>query len=384
MKAGSVKFDMSDHQDTLEALNRQGPLTDKLKSLHDVLNKRFEFINRVAVAIYDPKTDELKTFIHSSAEANPLAQYQAKLSEARSLQEIRESGKPRVVNDLTVFAKGAHEHTHRIAAQGYGASYTVPMYFNGDFFGFVFFNSYRRDVFDEEVLRILDMFAHLISLVVVGELTSLRTLISTVHAARNFANLRDTETGSHLERMSRYARIVAKELAPKYGFDDEYIERVFLFSPMHDIGKIGIPDSVLLKAGLLDAGEREVMKTHSEKGRQLIDGMLRDFGLESFQYLNILRNIAEYHHETLDGEGYPHGLRGTDIPIESRIVAVADVFDALTSHRPYKEAWNMDDAFEELRRLAGRKLDPDCVEALIKNRAQLEEIRDRFQESSFS
>jgi response regulator RpfG family c-di-GMP phosphodiesterase len=87
----------------------------------------------------------------------------------------------------------------------------------------------------------------------------------------------------------RAARIVAKELAPKYGFDDEYVEHVFLFPPLHDIGKIGIPDSVLLKAGLLDAGEREVMKTHPRKGRQLIDNMLNDFGLESFRYLNILR-----------------------------------------------------------------------------------------------
>ena len=373
---------MPDHQDALETLNRHAPLSDKLKTLHDALAKRFEFIDRVAVAIYDPGTDELKSFIHSSGEANPLSRYQAKLSEARSLQEIRESGKPRVVNDLTVFAEGTHEHTGRIASQGYGSSYTVPMYFKGDFFGFVFFNSYQKNVFDEEVLGTLDMFAHLISLVVVGELGSLRILASTVHAARDFANLRDTETGTHLERMSRYARIVAKELAPKYGFDDEYVEHVFLFSPLHDIGKIGIPDSVLLKAGLLDASEREVMKTHPEKGRQLIDKMLRDFELESFQYLNILRNIAEHHHETLDGEGYPHHLRGDEIPIEARIVAVADVFDALTSRRPYKEAWNIDDAFQELRRLAGSKLDPDCVEALIKNRGQLEEIRDRFQESS--
>jgi len=374
---------MSDHQDALETLNRHAPLSDKLRALHKAITKRFEFIDRVAVAIYDPKTDEIKTFIHSSGEADPLSQYQAKLSEVHSLREIRESGKPRIVNDLTVFAKGAHEHTDRIASQGYGASYTVPMYFNDNFFGFVFFNSYRKNVFDEEALHLLDMFAHLISLVVVGELTALRTLASTVHAARDFADLRDTETGAHLERMSRYARIVARELAPQYGLDDEYVEQVFLFSPLHDIGKIGIPDSVLLKAGLLDAGEREVMKTHSQKGRQLIDNMLSNFGLESFQYLNILRNIAEHHHETLDGEGYPHHLRGEDIPLESRIVAVADVFDALTSRRPYKEAWNMDDAFQELRKLAGSKLDPDCVEALIKNRAQLEEIRDRFQESTF-
>jgi HD-GYP domain-containing protein (c-di-GMP phosphodiesterase class II) len=257
------------------------------------------------------------------------------------------------------------------------------MYFNGKFFGFVFFNSYRKNVFGEEELHFLDVFAHLISLVVISEFTSIRTLISTVHIARDFANLRDTETGAHLDRMSRYARIVAKELAPKYGFDDEYVEHVFLFSPLHDIGKIGIPDSVLLKSGLLDTSEREIMRTHPKKGRQIIDAILLGFGLESFEYLDILRNIAEYHHETLDGSGYPHGLRSDEIPMESRIVAVADVFDALTSRRPYKEAWSIDDAFQELRKLAGSKLDADCVEALIRNRAQLEEIRDRFQEDPY-
>ena len=374
---------MPNDHDTLDALNQYAPLSDKLKSLRDALSRRFDFIDRVSVAIYDPKTDELKTFIHSSGGDHPLVQYQARLSEAGSLQEILKSGKPRIVNDLAIFAEGLHEHTRRIAEQGYGASYTMPMYFNGEFFGFVFFNSYRKNVFGEEALHFLDVFAHLISLVVIGELTSIRTLISTVHIARDFANLRDTETGAHLDRMSRYARIVARELAPKYGFDDEYVEHVFLFSPLHDIGKIGIPDSVLLKTGLLDTSEWEIMRTHPKKGRQIIDTMLLDFGLESFEYLDILRNIAEYHHETLDGSGYPHGLRGDEIPLESRIVAVADVFDALTSHRPYKEAWSIDDAFQELRKLAGSKLDADCVEALIKNRAQLEEIRDRFQEDPY-
>ena len=374
---------MTDYHDTLDVLNRYAPLSAKLQSLHDVVNKRFGFIDRVSVALYDPLTDDLKTFAHSSGGVEPLVQYQAKLTEAKSLHEIVASGKPRVINDLAVFANGLHEHTQRIAAEGYGASYTLPLYFNDEFSGFVFFNSYQKNVFDEEVLRFLDIFAHLISLVVAGELASIRTLVSTVHAARDFANLRDTETGAHLDRMSRYARIIARELAPRYGFDDEYVEHVFLFAPLHDIGKIGVPDSVLLKAGQLDTAERQLMRTHPQKGRELIDAMLRDFRLGSFEYIDILRNIAEYHHETLDGQGYPHGLRGDSVPVESRIVAVADVFDALTSHRPYKEAWTIDEAFKELRTLAGSKLDPDCVDALIRNRVQLEEIMGRFKEDSY-
>ena len=299
---------MTEYHDTLGDLNRLAPLSEKLKDIHDALNRRFDFIDRVSVAIYDRKTDDLKTFIHSSGEGPSLARYQAKLQEAGSLREILESGKPRVVNDLDIFSGGTHEHTKRIAQQGYGSSYTMPMYSNGEFFGFVFFNSFRKNVFDEEVLHFLDVFAHLISLVVIGEFAAIRTIVSTVQAARDIANLRDTETGAHLDRMSRYARIVAQDLAPKYGFDDEYVEYVFLFAPLHDIGKIGIPDNVLLKAGLLDAHEKEIMRTHAQKGRQIIDSMLHDFGLESLEYLDILRNIAEHQHETMDGRGYPQCL----------------------------------------------------------------------------
>lgn len=373
---------MPQYPDTLDALNRSAPLSDKLKSLHETLHSRFPFIDRISVVLYDSKTDDLKTFIHSSGGSSPLVLYEAKLSNARSLRQILKTGAPRVVNDLSIFGNGTQEHTRRIAAQGYGASYTLPMYLNGEFFGFVFFNSYQKNVFNAETLHFLHVFAHLISLVVINEFSAVRTMIATVQAAREIANLRDTETGAHLDRMSRYARIVARELAPKYAFNDEYVEYVFLFSPLHDIGKIGIPDSILLKPGLLDMNEREIMKTHTGKGRQVIDRMLVDFGIES-EYVSILRNIAEHHHETLDGKGYPQGLSGDRIPMESRIVAVADVFDALTSRRPYKEAWSIDDAIGELRKLAGNKLDPDCVEALIGNRSQLEQIRNQFKEDFY-
>jgi HD-GYP domain-containing protein (c-di-GMP phosphodiesterase class II) len=373
---------MPQYPDTLDALNRSVPLSDKLKSLHETLHSRFPFIDRISVVLYDPKTDDLKTFIHSSGGSSPLVLYEAKLSNAKSLRQILKTGAPRVVNDLSIFGNGTQEHTRRIAAQGYGASYTLPMYLNGEFFGFVFFNSYRKNVFNAETLHFLHVFAHLISLVVINEFSAVRTMIATVQAAREIANLRDTETGAHLDRMSRYARIVARELAPKYAFNDEYVEYVFLFSPLHDIGKIGIPDSILLKPGLLDMNEREIMKTHTGKGRQVIDRMLVDFGIES-EYVSILRNIAEHHHETLDGKGYPQGLSGDRIPMESRIVAVADVFDALTSRRPYKEAWSIDDAIGELRKLAGNKLDPDCLEALIGNRSQLEQIRNQFKEDFY-
>lgn len=348
------------------------------------MGPRFDFINRIAVALYDAKTDVLKTFIHSSGGDQPLTLYQFPLSEARSLTEIVKSGTPRVINDLTIFNGCTHEHTQKIAGQGYGSSYTLPMFMNGNFFGFVFFNSYRKNALNEEVLHFLDLIGHLVSLVVMNEVAAVKTLISTVQAARDVAHFRDKETGAHLDRMAHFSRVVAKELAPKFRYDDEFVEHVFLFAPLHDIGKIGIPDSIMLKAGDLTASEFEMMKTHPLKGRQIIDAMLKDFALDTFEHIDILRNIAEFHHEAMDGSGYPYGLIDKQIPIEARIVTVADVFDALTSRRTYKEAWSNDASFQQMKALAGTKLDRDCVEALIKNRAEVEAIQQQFKEELYA
>src|SRR4030095_1793124 len=138
---------MPEHFDSFEILSRQDPISEKLKSLHDALKWRFEFINRVSISIYEPETDDLKAFIDSSDQSDPLSRYQVKLSDVRSLRQIRTSGQPRVVNDLSVFADSQHEHSKRIRSGGYASSYTMPIYFSGRFLGFVFFNSYRKNVF---------------------------------------------------------------------------------------------------------------------------------------------------------------------------------------------------------------------------------------------
>jgi HD-GYP domain-containing protein (c-di-GMP phosphodiesterase class II) len=194
---------------------------------------------------------------------------------------------------------------------------------------------------------------------------------------------RDVETGAHIDRMSRYSRLIALHIADKHDLDDEYIENVFLFSPLHDIGKIAIADEILKKPGKLTEDEKRVMRTHAHKGSEIIDSMLADHGLDSFENINILHNIAEYHHEAVNGSGYPNGLKGEQIPLEARIVAVADVFDALTSQRPYKKAWSNQDAFAMLQRLAGEQLDKECVDALIANKEAVLKIQQEFAEDQF-
>ena len=370
---------MFEHQDVLSALNGKLPLPKKLAFVHDLLKDRFAFIDRISVAIYEPKTDLLKTFVHSSDDENPLTLYSAKLADSESMQEILKVGRPRVVNDLDIFNNVQAEHTRRIAAQRYQSSYTMPMFQNGEFFGFLFFNSHRKNVFDEKVLHYLDMVGHLISLLVIHEMSTTRSLYAIVKTAANITLHRDIETGAHLDRMSNFARLIAREVAKKYKLNDELVEHIFLFSPLHDIGKIGISDSILLKPGKLTETEFDVMKTHASKGGEIVDMMLKNLGLDEFPHAEILRNIALYHHEAINGSGY-NGMMDEEIPIEAKIVAVADVFDALTSARPYKEAWSIDRAFMFLHSMAGTKFDKDCVAALINCRTEVEDIQNRFRE----
>jgi len=372
-----------DHIDTLDDLNRHIPLKEKLISAHRALKKTLPFIVRVAVAIYDPETRVLKTFIHSSENESPLENYQSLLDDSPSLKKIIDRGLPRVINNMVTIDDGSKEHTRRIGRAGYSASYTMPIFNDGEFLGFIFFNSLEADVFNEKTLSQVDIFGHVISLMIIKELSTIKALAAALKTTGKIAHIRDPETGSHLDRMSRYSRLIASALADKYGLKDDYIEHVFMFSPLHDIGKIGIPDEILMKPGKLDQEEMEIMKSHAVKGREIVDEILNNFGLDGIEYVDVLRNIAAYHHEAINGTGYPSGKSGQDIPLEARIIAVADVFDALTSQRPYKEAWTNESAFEWLKQLAGEKLDLDCVNALLDNIEEVEKIQQRFKENYF-
>ena len=168
------------------------------------------------------------------------------------------------------------------------------------------------------------------------------------------AERRDDDTGSHIVRMAETARVIARCL----GLDGETVRLIHRASPMHDIGKIGVPDAVLLKPGRLDAAERRIMESHVEEGYEI----LRD---STIPLVQVAAEIASSHHERWDGTGYPKGLKGEQIPLSGRIAAVADVFDALTSDRPYKQAWPAERAIAYLRENAGRQFDPACVQAFV-------------------
>lgn len=183
------------------------------------------------------------------------------------------------------------------------------------------------------------------------------------------AEYRDNETGLHIIRMSKFSQI----LALAAGMAERDAEMILNASPMHDIGKIGIPDSILLKPGKLDADEWETMKKHSTIGAKILSG-------HPSELMQMAREIALTHHEKWDGSGYPAGKQGEEIPLVGRIVALADVFDALTSERPYKKAWPVEEAVDFIKENSGKHFDPRLVDLFIDSLDQIIEVRDKYAE----
>jgi two-component system response regulator RpfG len=182
---------------------------------------------------------------------------------------------------------------------------------------------------------------------------------------------RDSGTSAYLERMAHFAGLLAEEL----GMFEEEVRMVEMAAPLHDIGKIAIPDAILMKAGPLGEDELQMMRRHPRIGHELLSGSQNRF-------IQMGAVIALHHHERYDGSGYPGGLAGEEIPIEARIVAVADVLDALLSPRPYKPAWALEDALDYLAEQSGFLFDPRCIDALMNCRGRLDDICQRYSATS--
>jgi putative two-component system response regulator len=183
------------------------------------------------------------------------------------------------------------------------------------------------------------------------------------------AEYRDNETGMHIMRMSHMTRL----LALAHGLGEAKAELLFQASPMHDVGKIGIPDQILLKPGKLTPEEWKIIKSHTTIGAEIIG----DHGSE---LMVMARMVALRHHERWDGGGYPGGLQRTDIPVEARIVALTDVFDALLSVRPYKAAWTLDDALKYIFTQRAQHFDPDLIDSFVQVLPECLKVRETYRD----
>lgn len=368
------------HEDPLAKLETTSTYQGKLSVIHEVFKKRCSGIDRISIALFDSQTHSLKTFIASPLAESPLNNYQVTLSAESSLQEIARNGTSRIISDLRIYSDHDSVHSRAMLGHGFASSYTHPMYHNKELAGFVFFDSFHNRYFRDRVLEQVEIFVHLLSEMIINALAVPHALVAAMRTSVSMVQKHDFETGAHLERMSYYARLIVRSLVKQglKSLDDEQIEQIALFSPLHDVGKIGIPSLLLQKTTRLNREERETMNSHTIIGRQIVDELIRDFGFETIPYIDYLRCITEMHHEAIDGSGYPHGLRGQDITLEARVTAVSDIFDALTTQRPYNVPWSNERAFAMLQMLSINKLDKDCVNALTNNPDEVAQIQQQF------
>ncbi len=198
--------------------------------------------------------------------------------------------------------------------------------------------------------------------------------LETIYRLSRASEYRDEDTGEHIQRMSYYAAAVYR----KMGMEEKDVEGILYASPMHDVGKIGIPDEILLKPGKLDSTEWEVMKKHTIIGGKILEGSQTEF-------VKLAEAIALTHHEKWDGSGYPNGLKNTEIPLSGRVTAIADVFDAVSSKRPYrKEPFSLEKSLEVINKGKGNHFDPDIVNTFLSIKNEIESIKEKYKDDGKS
>lgn len=364
-----------------------GTLNDQLADLHQRLRVSAPEIDRISFALYDDENDHLKTYADSTFHGFELMHYEFPLSELPALKICSETGESRYLGDIPNQLNAKYPHTKWLIEQGYRSSLAVPVFLGNSvfqekkFIGFIFLNSCQQHLFDESVAGSLKPFLDIIRFIITSEYDLVHSLLDSASLVHSQSREHWQESSEHRERICRYAKVIALEVAHIYQLDDEIIENITQFSKCHDIGKLSVPASLLTKSGSLINEERDQLQDHVEKGVEIINQIIDEMGSPDHPCVAILKEIVAYHHEFLDGSGYPYGLTQEDIPVSARIITVANVFDALTSHRPYKQAWSVPFALLELEKMvASGKLDKHCVNGLRYHQEYLKRVIEAYPE----
>ncbi len=297
-----------------------------------------------------------------------------------SLGKLIETGETRIINDLEQYCEGRPMKSYNqvILESGIRSSITLPLKVSNKPVGIIFFSSTRKDAYKEEHINFLKTLVNSIAISFNQNIFINDLVFSSILALAKLAEARDEDTGEHLDRMKQYSRLIAELLYENEVYPGEitpeYFDQIERFSPLHDIGKVGIRDGILLKPGKLTEHEFEEMKQHTLYGARVLRAAEENIAKRGRHLFGLGIEIAEGHHEKWDGTGYPAGKKGLEIPLSARIVALADVFDALTSKRPYKEAFSFDLSMSILEEGKGKHFDPNILEVFLANRSRVKQM----------
>lgn len=305
-------------------------------------------------------------------------------AQGKQFLAVLNDGKPFLISQLREYIHQRQDDAFalRLAGDGLGAAVYLPLLKTPEGGMMLVFATRQANAYSPQHLEWLSNIAGIVAHSVDRTVVMESLVVSAVAGLAKLAESRDPETGDHLVRMSLYSMLIAEEMsrAGEYRqlLSPAVIRDIHRFAPMHDIGKVGIKDDILLKPGRLSDEERREMEHHPTIGGQVLRRCESQMNAHGRSIFTVGIEIAECHHEKYDGSGYPNGLAGTDIPLSARIVAVADVFDALTSKRPYKEAWPVDRALKVMREEAGGHFDPAVVDAMEQALPEILKVYERL------
>lgn len=364
----------------IENINNNSSLTEILNFINNTFSKIIPY-NYIGIALLsDDNSMLIASYGVSDGQVKGLPENLIGKSfsiDDTSLGDLIKTGKARIINDLEDYVKNKpiKPYNRVILNAGIRASITLPLKVSGEPVGIIFFSSINKNVYHEGHLNFLGTLADSIAISFYQNAYIDNIIYSSILALAKLAEARDTDTGEHLDRMKVYSRIIAQLLLENDLYTDEvnweFIRNIERYSPLHDIGKVGISDSILLKKGKLNEEEYEEMKKHTYYGASVLKTAEQNISRKGHSLFGLGIEIAECHHEKWDGSGYPYGKKGLEIPLSARIVAIADVFDALTSRRPYKEPMSFDEAINIIAEGSGTHFDPYIVDVFLKNKNRI-------------
>ncbi|MEZ8099680.1 HD domain-containing phosphohydrolase [Vibrio bivalvicida] len=354
-------------------------LNTQLADIQTRMQVHIPKLDKVCFALYDAREHLLRSYADSSSLSLSLTHYEAPLSSLPYLKKSIESRSPAVLNDVSRLHPSPHVNS--LIEEGYYSSVAIPTFLEQIFRGFIFLNSHQKDAFCPSDIEVVKPYLRILETAIFSEYQLVTALIDKSNKLVARSQVYQKESFSHKQRVSTYTNIIALALADDYGFDDEFVEHLTLFSQYHDMGKVMVPPELLCKQQPLTWEETDTLRKHIIYGEEIVNQFINDLNASDHLSAQLMRDVVSYHYEFLDGSGYPHHLSGNAIPISAKIVCVANIFDALTTHKPYKQAWSVPYALLELEKMVcDGKLDADCVNALRDHQHQLKSIIQRYPE----
>lgn len=305
-----------------------------------------------------------------------------------SLGDVIKKGVPRVINDLSDYVyTNNRQHSfynQKILKAGIQSSITLPLIVDDEPIGVIFFSSTVKNAYNDDHLQFLEVLSNSLAISFKNSMMNDELLYSSVIALTKLAEARDHETGHHINRIQHYSKAIAQYLEEDGFYLDQmgvnFETDIFRFSPMHDIGKVGIPDHILLKPEKLTEDEWIVMKQHPIYGAEVLRVAEDNLNRKGKSLFKLGIEIAENHHEKWNGKGYPYQKSKEEIPLCARIIAVADVFDALTSNRPYKTAFSFEESFDMIVSERGQHFDPSIIDCLLNHKDEFYQLYVKMRE----